>query len=105
QSLLDRFRPDVAVIDSEYSIAPFRKHRIPVIGLNTSEIIVSQYFKHRRVSRGIRSHFWLVEFSDYLFHRYYCDLVLSPFPLRTPTRHRKFERTGLIVRRSIILKA
>src|SRR5258705_13350218 len=25
--------------------------------------------------------------QKYLFHRYFCDLVLSPFPLRTPTRH------------------
>ncbi len=46
-----------------------------------------------------------MEFSDYLFHRHYCDLVLSPFPLRTPTRHSKFQRTGLIVRREIILNA
>ena len=105
QALLERIRPDIAVIDSEYSIAPFRQHRIPVIGLNTSEIVVSEYFKHRRVAAGIRSHFWFVEFSDYLFHRHFCDLVLSPFPLRTPTRHRKFKRIGLIARRAVIEKA
>ena len=67
--------------------------------------MVSEYFKHRRVAAGIRSHFWFVEFADYLFHRHYCDLVLSPFPLRTPTRHRKFKRIGLIARRAILEKA
>ena len=104
--LLDQLHPDVAVIDSEYTISPLRRRNIPVIGLNTSEMIVTEYLKRRRLApKGIRSHFWFVEFSDYLFHRHYCDLVLSPFPLRTPTRHRKFKRIGLIARRAVIEKA
>jgi UDP:flavonoid glycosyltransferase YjiC (YdhE family) len=64
-------------------------------------MIVTQYLKRKRVPPAVRSHFWCVEFSDYLFHRHYCDFVLSPFPLRTPTRHRKFRRIGLIVRRAV----
>jgi UDP:flavonoid glycosyltransferase YjiC (YdhE family) len=100
--LLEKLSPDVAVIDSEYAIAPLRRRGIPVVGLNTSEIVVTEYLKNRGpAARGTRSHFWLVEFLDYLFHRRFCDLVLSPFPLRTPTRHRKFRRIGLIVRRAI----
>lgn len=105
QTLLEKIRPDIAVIDSEYSIAPFRRRGIPVIGLNTSEIVVSEYLKPGPAARGTRSHFWFVEFSDYLFHRRYCDLVLSPFPLRTPTRHPKFKRIGLIARRAVIANA
>jgi len=104
--LLDQLHPDVAVIDSEYTIAPLRRRGIPVVGLNTSEMIVTEYLKRRRLApKGTRSHFWFVEFSDYLFHRHYCDLVLSPFPLRTPTRNRKFKRIGLIARRAVIEKA
>jgi UDP:flavonoid glycosyltransferase YjiC (YdhE family) len=102
EKLLDQIQPDVAVIDSEYTIFPLRRRGIPVIGLNTSEMIVTQYLKSRRVPAGIRSHFWFVEFSDYLFHRCFCDLILSPFPLRTPTRHPKFKRIGLIARRAIL---
>ena len=105
KKLLDLTRPDVAVIDSEYAIFPLRRRGIPVIGFNTSEMVVTQYLKSRRVPAGIRSHFWLVEFSDYLFHRRFCDLVLSPFPLRTPTRHPKFKRIGLIARRAILERA
>jgi uncharacterized protein (TIGR00661 family) len=98
--VLRQLRPDVAVIDSEYAISPLRRSRIPVVALNTSEMVVSNYLKGGH-SSSTRSHFWLVEFTDYLFHKYYCDLILSPFPLRTPTRHRKFRRIGLIARRAI----
>lgn len=98
--LLDQLRPDVAVIDSEYAISPLRRRGIPVIALNTSEMIVTEYLK-RRHAPGTLSHFWFIEYTDYLFHKHYCDLVLSPFPLQTPTRHPKFRRVGLIVRNSV----
>jgi UDP:flavonoid glycosyltransferase YjiC (YdhE family) len=101
ENLLERVHPDVAVVDSEYATSPLRRHGIPVVGLNTSEMIVTEFLKRRRLARGVRSHFWFVEFTDYLFHRHFCDLVLSPFPVRTPTRHPKFKRTGLIVRRAV----
>jgi UDP:flavonoid glycosyltransferase YjiC (YdhE family) len=100
-SLLERVHPDVAVVDSEYAISPLRRHGIPVIGLNTSEMIVTEFLKRRNVAAGTRSHFWFVEFTDYLFHRHFCDFVLSPFPLRTPTRDPKFRRIGLIARRAV----
>jgi UDP:flavonoid glycosyltransferase YjiC (YdhE family) len=103
--LLNRLQPDVAVIDSEYSIAPLRHKGIPIVGLNTSEFVVTEYLKHRQVAKGVRSHFWFVEFSDYLFHKKNCDLILSPFPLKTPTRHSKFKRIGLIVRRAVLERA
>jgi len=100
-NLLEKINPDVAIIDSEYAISPLRKRRIPIVALNTSEFVVTEYLKCRDIPRGIRSHFWFVEFSDYLFHRHYCDLILSPFPLPTAARHPKFQRIGLIARRSI----
>ncbi len=101
ERLLDHLHPDVAVIDSEYAVSPLRRRHIPVVGLNTSEMIVTEYLKCRHVPSGVRSQFWFVEYFDYLFHKHYCDLVLSPFPLRTPTRHPRFQRVGLIARRVI----
>ena len=53
--LLEEIQPDVAVIDSEYTLAPLRRLRIPIIGLNTSEMIVSEYLKRRRRAPGIRA--------------------------------------------------
>jgi UDP:flavonoid glycosyltransferase YjiC (YdhE family) len=101
ETLLEKIKPGVAVIDSEYAISPLRRRGIPIVGLNTSEMVVSEYLKHRTVAKGIRSHFWFVEFSDYLFHRHFCSLVLSPYPVRSSARHPKFKRIGLIVRRGI----
>jgi UDP:flavonoid glycosyltransferase YjiC (YdhE family) len=98
--LLDQLQPDVAVIDSEYAIAPLRRRGIPVIALNTSEMIVTEYLK-RRPAPGTLSHFWFIEYTDYLFHKHFCDLVLSPFPLQTPTRNRRFRRVGLVVRSTV----
>ena len=103
--LLQRIRPDVAVVDSEYAISPLRRLGIPVIGLNTSEMVVTEFLKRRYLAAGTHSQFWFVEFADYLFHKHFCDLVLSPFPLRTPTRHRKFRRIGLIARHAITERA
>ncbi len=99
---LDELKPHIAIVDSEYALAPLRQRRIPIIGLNTSEVVVTQYFRNRRGARGIHSHFWFVELMDYLFHRHFCDLILSPFPVRTPTRHPRFLRTGLVVRRVVL---
>ena len=100
-ALIDRLNPDVAVVDSEYALAPLRRRRIPIVALNSSEMIVTEYLRRAPRPAGIHSHFWFVEFADYLFHKHRCDLVLSPFPLRTPTRHPKFRRIGLIVRRAV----
>lgn len=105
EQVLEEVHPQVAVVDSEYTIFPLLRRRIPVIAINTSEMIVTRYLASPEVAPAIRSHFWCVEFPDYLFHRHYCNFVLSPFPLRSPTRHRKFRRIGLIARRSVIEEA
>ena len=104
-ALLDRIQPDVAVIDSEYALAPLRMRRIPIIAINSSEIVVSQYLKQKTKPANVRSHFWFVGFFDYLFHKHFCDLILSPFPLKTKTRSAKFRRVGLIARQAILQHA
>lgn len=101
EEIIRLVRPDIAVTDSEYATAPLRRRKIPIAAINNSEVVVTEFLKHRRQAHGVRSHFWFVEFSDYLFHRHFCDLILSPYPLRTPTRHPKFRRIGLIVRRNV----
>jgi len=102
EKLLSAIRPDVAIIDSEYTVGPLRQRAIPVVGLNNSEVVVSEYLRAANNPPSIRSHFWCIEFGDYLFHRYFCDLVLSSAPLPTPTRHHKFKRIGLILRRGLL---
>jgi len=98
---LDRMIPDVAVVDSEYVLSPLRRRSVPIVAINNAESVVTQYLKHCRRARGTRSQFCFVEFPDYLFHRRFCDLVLSPHPLDTPTRAGNFRRIGLILRRGV----
>ena len=102
ERVLSAIRPDVAVIDSEYTVGLLRQRAIPVVGLNNSEVVVSEYLRATNNPPSIRSHFWCIEFGDYLFHRYFCDLVLSSAPLPLPTRHKNFRRIGLILRRGLL---
>lgn len=102
EAFLKKHHIDVAVIDSEYIISPLRRRKIPVIGLNNADVVVSEYLKLARPPREIRSHFWLVEFTDYLFHRFFCDWVISPSAVSGTPRHPRIRRVGLIVRRAIL---
>ena len=101
ETLLTRLPVDVIVTDSEYSTAPARRMGIPVIGLNNSDLVVAEYLRKTRTPPGTRSHFWLVEYSDYLFHRFRCDAVISPSPQAGTSRHPRIHRVGLIVRRAV----
>jgi len=101
ENLLRELKPDVAILDSEYAVSPLRRRRVPIIGINNSEVIVTEFLNHPSNPRPIKNHFWLVEFSDYLFHRTFCNLIVSPSPRQGVSRHSKFKRIGMIVRRSV----
>ena len=101
EKLLAQLQPAVAVTDSEYAIGPLRRAGVPVVALNNSEVVVSEYLRWHDNPRSVRSQFWFIEFPDYLFHRHFCDRVLSPSPHPGPARHPKFKRVGLIVRRAV----
>jgi UDP:flavonoid glycosyltransferase YjiC (YdhE family) len=101
ESFLRRQPVDVVITDSEYSAAPAHRRGIPVLGLNNSDVVVTEYFRRRKKPAAIRSQFWCVEFMDYLFHRQRCDLVLSPSLLPGLVRHSRISRVGLIVRRAV----
>ncbi len=79
-----------------------RRRKIPIIGLNNADVVVSEYLKLKNPPLEIRSHFWLVEFTDYLFHRFFCNWVISPSTVPGEVRHSRIRRVGLIVRRSIL---
>ncbi|MCA1808654.1 MAG: glycosyltransferase family protein [Kiritimatiellia bacterium] len=101
EALLRRLRPAVVVTDSEYTIGPVRRRRIPVVALNNADVVVGEYLRRRGKPRSIMGQFWLVEFTDYLFHRFFADLVISPAPLRLSARHARIRRVGLILRREV----
>lgn len=100
--LLQRLHVDIAVTDSEYITSPLRRRKIPIIGLNNADVVVSEYLKCSNPPRNIRSHFWFVEYTDYLFHRFFCDWVISPAAAPGMARHPRIRRVGLIVRRAVL---
>jgi hypothetical protein len=101
ENFLQRQPVDAVITDSEYSAAPAHRRRIPVLGLNNSDVVVTEYLRRRDKPPGIRSQFWCFEFMDYLFHRQHCDLVVSPSPMPGPPRHTRIRRVGLILRRAV----
>ena len=100
-ALLERLKPDIVVTDSEYTVAPMRRRRIPVAAINNSDVVVAECRDGRPVPRDVRSHLWIVEYMDYLFHRTMCDVVISPSAKPHPPAHPRIRRVGLILRRSV----
>jgi UDP:flavonoid glycosyltransferase YjiC (YdhE family) len=98
EALLDALRPDMVVTDSEYVVGPVLCRRIPLTGINNSDVVVSEYFRRKNLPASIRSHFWGIEYSDYLFHRMKWKMAVSPSPFADKPRNDVFKRVGLIVR-------
>ena len=77
-SLLDAWRPHVAIADSVYTFRPFKRRGIPLVALNNADVVHTSYRIFADRPRAIRAQFWCVEEPDYLFHRLVPDLVISP---------------------------
>jgi len=100
--LLNQVKPIIAVTDSEYAVLPLKQKKIPIIGINNSDVVVTEYLKRRNLPKSIRSQFWFVEFLDYIYHRFVCNHVISPSINPIPVRNPKFHRVGLIVRQKVL---
>ena len=101
EAAVQDIHPDFCVTDSEYTLSPMRRRGIPVIALNNSDVVVWEYLQQKNKPRDLRGQFWAIEYMDYLFHRRFADLVISPAAKTVPVTHRKIWRVGLIVRREI----
>ncbi len=98
EALLDELKPDLVVTDSEYVIRPILRRKIPLAGINNSDVVVTEYFRRKKLPASIRAHFWLIEYSDYLLHRSKWNMAVSPSPFAAVPRSDVFKRIGLIVR-------
>lgn len=97
---IESFRPDVALIDSVYTTAPFRKRGIPIVALNNADVVHKSYRQFQDKPSSIRMQFYAIEEMDYLFHRSRVDLVISPNLDDTlPEVGGNVRRVGPIVRR------
>jgi len=100
-AVLDEVKPRLVVTDSEYTLSPVRRRRIPIVAVNNSDVVVSEYLAGTGLPLSIAGQFWVVEFMDYLFHKRYCDLVISPALADVKPRHGRIRRVGPIVRHEL----
>jgi UDP:flavonoid glycosyltransferase YjiC (YdhE family) len=99
-TVLDQFRPDVAVIDSVYTTRPMKRRQIPIVALNNADVVHKSYRRFSDKPRSIALQFYCIEEMDYLFHRNRVDIVLSPtLDERLPEVGGNVCRIGPIVRR------
>jgi UDP:flavonoid glycosyltransferase YjiC (YdhE family) len=97
-SVIETWQPDVAVADSIYTFRPFVRRRIPFVALNNADV-VHQLYRRFAPPSSVRAQFWCVEESDYLFHRWIPDLVISPtLDPTVPEVGGNVRRVGPIVR-------
>lgn len=104
KTILDSYQPDVVVSDSVYSFKPIKSRHIPYIALNNSDIVHVSYRKFNDKPKSIRAQFYAVEEMDYLYHKRFPDIILSPSldPELKASKSWKFKRIGPIVRQDYL---
>jgi len=96
---IEAFRPNVAVIDSSYSICSLRAAKLPVVALNNADVVHVSYRSLPGAPPSTRAQFLVVEENDYRFHRWVPDVVISPsLDPGLPEVGKPFRRIGPIVR-------
>jgi uncharacterized protein (TIGR00661 family) len=94
--------PDVVIADSVYSVLGIRKRGIPLLAVNNADVIDQCYRLYGNAPSSVRAQFYCIEEMDYLFHRMFPDLVLSPcLDPNLASTNEKFIRIGPIVRRGV----
>lgn len=101
-AVLSDFAPDVAVIDSVYSVRALRRAGVPIVALNNSDVVHCAWHAFPDRPASARAQFHVVEESDRRFHTWVADAVTSPSldpslrALGAP-----FQRVGPIVRSGV----
>jgi len=100
ERLLETLQPDVVVTDSVYISKPMHRRKIPLVALNNADAVVRGYRMFQNRPAGIRAQFYAVELTDYFYHAWRPDLVISPALLAELAQaHGKFRPVGAIVRK------
>jgi UDP:flavonoid glycosyltransferase YjiC (YdhE family) len=98
-AVVEAFRPEVAVIDSVYSVWTLRRRGVPIVALNNADVVHESYRRFDDRPTSVRAQFHLVEENDFRFHRWVADQVISPSLDPTlPEVGPPFRRIGPIVR-------
>lgn len=101
ENVLTSFAPDAVVLDSTYVTRPIRAKNIPILAINNSDFIVSNYLKMNVLPPlSTLAQFLLIECLDFFFHYLKIDVVISPFVIPGKTKlDGKFKRINPLIRK------
>ena len=94
QSIVAEHKPDAIVTDSVYYFGTLRKYVIPIVSLNNADVVFSGYFQFSGKPLSILPQFLAVECMDFLIHRFFADLVISPLLDKSLPHWEKVFRVG-----------
>ena len=100
--ILDERRPALVFTDSEYSLLPVLRRRIPCIALNNSDMVVELFARFHQKPLSILPQFLFVECLDFLFHSIVPDSVISPWIVPHISGRMGLKRVRPIVRRACL---
>ena len=88
---LKKINPEVIVTDSIYSYKPLIKSKKKIIAINNANQIVSAFFEIGKKPLSIYAQFIFIELMDFLYHKFFPYIVLSPWVKNT-----KLKKNGKI---------
>lgn len=99
KSVIADFKPDVAVIDSVYTVCSLKSAKVPIAAVNNADVVHVAWQRFTERPSSVRAQFYTIEENDYRFHRMVPDLVVSPnIDPTLPTVGAPYVRVGPIVR-------
>lgn len=103
RDVLAEFRPDVAVIDSVYTVCSLKRAGVKLAAVNNADVVHVAWQRFRDRPSSVRAQFYTIEENDYRFHRWVPDLVVSPtLDPSLPQVGAPYVRTGAIVREGFV---
>lgn len=98
-TLLDRWKPDVVVADSDvYVLLPARQRALPIVAINQSPAVVA-FFEGKRIPRGCAMSYHLLERVDRALAVAACRRVVVPsLPAVPPLPGVNLRRAALVSR-------
>lgn len=104
--ILDEFKPDALIVDSDfYCLHPARKRGIPIISVNSSYATVAKCLQFRRSPLHNFFSYYFIERVDAWLQEKYPDLVVCPVIEKFKTAKPKYQMVNPIVRRQFVSPA
>ncbi len=77
KNIIEEFRPNIIITDSNYVFNFLNKFQIPIISLNNSCLTIAEYKKQSNIPNSIKPHYFFIEKLDYFYHSKFPDLTIS----------------------------